>query len=150
MIKTLETPWINNYAKIILFSAGIAFGLGAILGSHFAIFAGIVSIWAAVYEFILKPKTATIVPDSELEEMYKDLNERGSTIEEQQVVITEYEAILDEQIVDIPCNCGKSMFKGILLPKTENICICPSCECTYKVMVSYDSIQVADIGGDSD
>ena len=148
--QAFDKLWVKNYAKILIFSGGFAFGVSAIIGNPLAVFAVIVSVWAALYEFILKPKTATIIPDSELEELYKDLNDRGETIEDQILVIAEYEGLLDEQVVDMPCNCGESMFRGILVPKTENICTCPSCKSSYKVMVSYDSIQISEIDGDSD
>lgn len=65
-------------------------------------------------------------------------------------VIVEYEDMLSEQLVQLECNCGKTLFDGILIPKNENICICPSCNEKYKVLVSYDSILITDTLNDED
>lgn len=64
-------------------------------------------------------------------------------ISEKDEVIQEYEKLLDEQFVSIPCNCGNELFQGILLPNSENLTECKHCKEKYKIFISYDSILVA-------
>jgi hypothetical protein len=64
-------------------------------------------------------------------------------INEKDEVIQEYERLLDEQFVNIPCNCGSDLFQGILLPNSENLTECKNCKEKYKIFISYDSILVA-------
>lgn len=70
----------------------------------------------------------------------KELSSIFEKLEEQESVISEYETMLSEQIVQLPCNCGKVLFEGILIPNAENLCKCSACDSSYKVMISYDSL----------
>lgn len=65
-------------------------------------------------------------------------------ISEKDEVIQEYEILLDEQIVSIPCSCGSELFKGILLPNSENLTECKYCKEKYKIFISYDSILISE------
>lgn len=65
-------------------------------------------------------------------------------ISEKDEVIQEYEKLLDEQLVSIPCNCGNELFLGILLPNSENLTECKHCKEKYKIFISYDSVLVAE------
>jgi len=64
--------------------------------------------------------------------------------DEQDEVIREYEALLDEQVVSLPCACGEILYEGILSPNRDNFCICKSCKERYKVVASYDSLLISE------
>ena len=73
----------------------------------------------------------------------QDTQDLLDLITEKDEVIQEYEKLLDEQFVSIPCNCGNELFQGILLPNSENLTECKHCKEKYKIFISYDSILVA-------
>lgn len=101
------------------------------------------SIIGFVYYVEIKPR---ITDDTKLSQSKKEqeLEELASTLFEMEEVIKEYETMLSEQVIQLPCNCGKPLFEGILIPNVENMCKCPSCKETYKILISYDSILITD------
>ena len=104
---------------------------------------GSMTLLALSYLFILKPYTASQKENDNLIKQ-NDMEEVASMLSEMDEVIKEYEAMLSEQVVQLPCNCGKPLFEGILIPNAENICECSSCKEKFKVLISYDSILMTD------
>lgn len=101
------------------------------------------SIIGFLYYFELRPFLSSEKTDAQSKKD-QEIEELSSIMFEMEEVIKEYETMLSEQVVKLPCSCGKSLFEGILIPNVENMCECPSCKETYKVLVSYDSILITD------
>jgi len=136
-----------NYKLIgyaVLFNILISYGLSPFISFNyvFCVIAAI-SVILFSYFFEIKPYI-TSAKDTEASDKKSDLEDVANMLSEMDEVIKEYEIMLSEQVVQLPCNCGKPMFEGILIPNAENICVCPSCKEKYKVMVSYDSILMSD------
>jgi hypothetical protein len=135
--KTVYSSILASLVSIVLLSYGLSTWVPftntlSLLGS-ILIIAGCVVY--AKYTGVLSKKE---------EKPSSDMDDIANMISEMDEVISEYENMLSEQLVKLPCNCGQTLFEGILIPNAENMCKCPSCKETYKVMVSYDSILVTE------
>ena len=135
--KTVYSSILASLVSIVLLSYGLSTWVPftntlSLLGS-ILIIAGCVAY--AKYTGVLSKKE---------EKPSSDMDDIANMISEMDEVISEYENMLSEQLVKLPCNCGQTLFEGILIPNAENMCKCPSCKETYKVMVSYDSILVTE------
>lgn len=126
----------SKIIAIVLFSFGLTF-LKLPFWNTVSILTGFLIILEG-----FRPAKVEPLPKQELQ--VSDLQKFEELLQEKDQVINSYENMLDEQVVSIPCNCGSTLFKGILIPNAENICKCDKCSETYKVFVSYDSILVAD------
>jgi hypothetical protein len=98
-----------------------------------------IAIILGSYFILIKPHLESVQDKQHTADETEILN-MFEKIAEQEEVIAEYESMLSEQVVELPCNCGKVLFDGILIPNAENVCKCQSCNSSYKVMVSYDSL----------
>jgi hypothetical protein len=136
-----------NYKLIgyaALFNILISYGLSPFILFHYVFcLTAAITVVLFFYFFEIKPYLASI-KDAQASDKQSDLEDVANMLSEMDEVIKEYEAMLTEQVVQLPCNCGKPLFEGILIPNAENICVCPSCKEKYKVMVSYDSILMSD------
>jgi len=65
-------------------------------------------------------------------------------VEDQIIVIKEYEDIFDTQLVELPCVCGGNTFKGLFSPNTENDVQCEKCKNNYRVNINYDTVLIAE------
>ena len=65
-------------------------------------------------------------------------------VEEQIVVIKEYEDIFDTQLVELPCVCGGNTFKGLFSPNTDNLVECEKCKNRYQVTINYDTVLLSE------
>jgi hypothetical protein len=65
-------------------------------------------------------------------------------VEEQIIVIKEYEDIFDTQLVELPCVCGGNTFKGLFSPNTENLVECEKCKNRYQVTINYDTVLLSE------
>jgi len=134
-----DSFWIKialRIAAIVLFSFGLTF-LKLPFWNTVSILSGVLIIVEGFF-----PTKVETPPIQELQ--VSDLQKFEELLQEKDEVINSYEVMLDEQVVSIDCNCGSTLFKGILIPNAENICKCSKCSETYKVFVSYDSILIAD------
>jgi hypothetical protein len=140
MIKKMnDSYWAamaSKIAAIVLFSFGLTF-LKLPFWNTVSFLTGFLIILEGFY-----PTKVETPPTKELQ--VSDLQKFEELLQEKDEVINSYEVMLDEQVVSIDCNCGSTLFKGILIPNAENICKCAKCAETYKVFVSYDSVLVAD------
>lgn len=93
------------------------------------------------YFLLIKPElqSVSVVKNNESE---SELINAMEKLIEQEEVLQQYELMLSEQEVELPCNCGEVLFRGILIPNNENMCTCQSCKETYKVIISYDSFLI--------
>lgn len=98
-------------------------------------------VMVASYLLLIKPEleSASVVKNNESE---SELINAMEKLIEQDEVIQQYELMLSEQEIQLPCDCGEVLFSGILIPNNENMCTCPSCKETYKVIISYDSLLI--------
>lgn len=131
---------IKLIAGILLFVSLLSYGLhpmipfvNSICVFLSAILVGVLYFFEIKPRIIDKTKEAQSKKDQEMEDI-------ASMLAEMDEVIKEYENMLSEQVIKLPCACGKTLFEGILIPNVENMCECPSCKETYKVLISYDSI----------
>ena len=117
----------------LTFSYGLSF-IGIPFQSSFFILQSFIILAFGIH-FILKSDKSNTTNEktSEYQDLFIALNEKDE-------VIREYERLLDEQYVSIPCNCGGELFEGILLPNSDNLTDCKSCKEKYKIFISYDSI----------
>lgn len=133
-----NSTYVRLGALSILFAGLISYGISGFLpflNSLCVILSIVVLVFSAIYA-----KQTLFKEEPEL----KQDDTLHSILEEQAVVISQYEQMLDEQIVQLPCACGSKLFEGILIPNAENICECPKCENKYKVIISYDSIMITE------
>jgi hypothetical protein len=65
-------------------------------------------------------------------------------VEDQIIVIKEYEDIFDTQLVELPCVCGGNTFKGLFSPNTENLVECEKCKNRYQVTINYDTVLLSE------
>ena len=65
-------------------------------------------------------------------------------VEDQIIVIKEYEDIFDTQLVELPCVCGGNTFKGLFSPNTENLVECEKCKNCYQVTINYDTVLLSE------
>lgn len=148
--KALVVKWtlMMNNNKIYLFSSviGLVFSIAFSYGlsflsipfeSSFFILFSLIFLLIGVHFIIINGKTTQI--NNKIDPSNQDLID---LISEKDEVIQEYEKLLDEQFVSIPCNCGNELFQGILLPNSENLTECKSCKEKYKIFISYDSVLV--------
>jgi Zn finger protein HypA/HybF involved in hydrogenase expression len=98
-----------------------------------------IAIILGSYFILIKPQLESVQDKQHTADEAEILN-MFEKIAEQEDVIAEYESMLSEQVVELPCNCGKTLFEGILIPNAENMCKCPSCNSSYKVIIGYDSL----------
>jgi hypothetical protein len=101
--------------------------------------AGLVFNIVIFWDQFNKPKPSSLesfVNSSKIEDLQ-------NVIDEQREVIDSYESMLDEQLVEVECDCGKPLFKGILIPNQDNLCVCGSCKENYKILIEYNKILVA-------
>ena len=106
-----------------------------VIGSVIGVIANIVIYW----DHFIKSKD----PQLELPTIPYNIEDMQNTIDEKQEVIDSYELMLDEQLIQLECDCGNPLFKGILLPNQDNICVCNSCKETYRILIEYNKILVA-------
>ena len=135
----IDPDWKLIVAKIIA-ALLIAYSLTTFnipFGNTFCLLTALVILFESFF-----PRKTLIPPAPELQ--VSDLQKFEELLQEKDEVIVSYETMLDEQVVSIPCNCGSTLFKGILIPNAENLCKCSKCSETYKVFVSYDSILIAE------
>lgn len=135
--KSVYIAILASLASIVLLSYGLSDWVPfantlSLLGSILII---VGCVLYAKFSGIFKAKTET--PSNNMDDI-------ADMIAEMDEVINQYESMLSEQLVKLPCNCGELLFEGILIPNAENMCKCPSCKETYKVLVSYDSILVTE------
>lgn len=124
----------------LVFSVAFSYGLSFVsipFQSSFFILFSLIFLLIGIH-FVVK--TSKTVQNNNIGQDNQDLID---LISEKDEVIQEYEKLLDEQFVSIPCNCGNELFQGILLPNSENLTECKSCKEKYKIFISYDSILVA-------
>lgn len=125
----------------LVFSVAFSYGLSFLsipFQSSFFILFSLIFLLIGVHFIVNSSKT--VQKNNNLGQDNQDLID---LISEKDEVIQEYEKLLDEQFVSIPCNCGNELFQGILLPNSENLTECKSCKEKYKIFISYDSILVA-------
>ena len=102
----------------------IAYGL-----SPFIPFVNTICLLSAItivlgsYYILIKPELESVRDKQHTADETEILN-MFDKIAEQEDVIAEYESMLSEQVVVLPCDCGKTLFEGILIPNVENICKC--------------------------
>lgn len=72
------------------------------------------------------------------------IEKMDNIIQEQDIVLKNYEDIFDSQLVKLPCLCGGNTFEGLFSPNTENIVECEKCKNKYKVTVNYNSVLVSE------
>ena len=65
-------------------------------------------------------------------------------LDEQVIVIKDYEDIFDSQLVELPCSCGGNTFKGLFSPNLENLVTCEKCSNNYRVVVNYDAVLISE------
>lgn len=126
----------------LVFSFAFSYGLSFLsipFQSSFFILFSLIFLFVGVYFVITNSKE--MPNNSKNEQNDQDLID---LISEKDEVIQEYEKLLDEQLVSIPCNCGNELFLGILLPNSENLTECKHCKEKYKIFISYDSVLVAE------
>lgn len=147
---TIESVNYKIIGSVAVFVGLLSYGLSPIIPfiNGICVF-GAIALSILSYYFIIKPYVAS-QKDTLNTAKQNDMDEIASMMSEMDEVIKEYEMMLSEQVVQLPCNCGKPLFEGILIPNAENICVCPSCKDKFKVMVSYDSILITDTVDASD
>ena len=59
-------------------------------------------------------------------------------------MIEDYENIFDTQVCEVPCVCGKNVFRGLFVPNVDNIIECGECESHYNVQVTLNPILVSE------
>ena len=118
----------------------IAYGLSPFIPfSNTLCLLSAIAIILCSYFILIKPQLESVQDKQHTADETEILN-MFEKIAEQEDVIAEYESMLSEQVVELPCNCGKTLFEGILIPNAENMCKCPSCNSSYKVIIGYDSL----------
>lgn len=84
------------------------------------------------------------VKDPEDDMKLELIEKMDNIIQEQDVVLKNYEDIFDSQLVKLPCLCGGNTFEGLFSPNTENIVECEKCKNKYKVTVDYQSVLISE------
>jgi hypothetical protein len=125
----------------LIFTTAFSYGLSFLsipFQSSFFILISLIFLLTGIHFIINLTKNTKNSNNNDVnsEELLELINEKDE-------VIQEYERLLDEQFVNIPCNCGGDLFQGILLPNSENLTECKNCKEKYKIFISYDSILVA-------
>lgn len=72
------------------------------------------------------------------------IEKMDNIIQEQDIVLKNYEDIFDSQLVKLPCVCGGNTFEGLFSPNTDNIVVCENCKNKYKVTVDYQSVLISE------
>ena len=128
VITTVSGWFLLKHITDALFASYV---IGLVIG----VIANIVMYWS----HFIKSKNLQL----ELPTIPYNIEDMQNAIDEKQEVIESYEIMLDEQVIQLECDCGNPLFKGILLPNQENICVCNSCKETYKILIEYNKILVA-------
>lgn len=132
-LKNASFMW---YAKVVLYSFLIATPVAAAgVVSFWVIFPVVCVLGCLLYDIIKMfiPEQPKEPSDEVPQEIINEWSSMQDTILHLEEILDNYEEQLDSQVVDVECNCGKSLFKGILYPNEDNICKCPHCESTYRV-----------------
>jgi hypothetical protein len=78
--------------------------------------------------------------ESNLEKGLEDhISLLDDVIAEKDAVIRHYEGLLDTQVIKLPCNCGETLFQGILTSENE-IVECQNCDEKYRIIVEYGTV----------
>ena len=139
----------RNWKKL-----GWVFGLWAMLITGFSlaspfgiafwiVFPILISIPAGFFSYLVISDEPDADSDDVLE-LRAALATYEAELEENYVVINEYEQIFDAQLIELPCVCGGNTFKGLFSPKLENIVECEKCNSNYRVTVAYDSVLLSE------
>lgn len=80
----------------------------------------------------------------ELNTTEEQLNASWKQIEEVESVLKDYEGIYDQQLWEIPCNCGENTFVGLFSPYAENIVGCEKCKNKYRITLNYESVLLSE------
>jgi hypothetical protein len=135
-MKEIFQKWVGPIVGILIGSACIAYGMSSFIPMVNAL-ALLIPILLGAYWFLVQ-KSDVFNTQSELMIFAENV------IEEQELVIREYERIFDSQLVDIPCVCGVNTFQGLISPTLENIVECEKCKNKYRVEVSYSSVLISE------
>lgn len=72
------------------------------------------------------------------------LVESDAVISEHEEVLEDYENIFDGQVSEVPCVCGKNVFRGLFVPNVDNIIKCEECDSHYNVQVTLNPILISE------
>jgi len=134
-------PSVIGILFSLAFSYGLSFSSIPFQSSFFILFS-LIFLFLGIHFIVANYKP--IENNDKVDQDNQDNQVLIDLISEKDEVIQEYEILLDEQLVSIPCSCGSELFKGILLPNSENLTECKSCKEKYKIFISYDSILVSE------
>ena len=147
----LTNDWKNWVEKLMFWTIPVSlvsFGLANILNiSVFSILSIMISVVISYIGYqIYYPKKIEnpLISESEILSMRESLDIYERELEEQVIVIKEYDEIFDSLLVDVPCTCGGNIFKGLLSPYQENLVTCDKCKCNYRVEVHYDAVLISE------
>lgn len=140
----------------VLLSSGISYGLVGTEDEFLRYFV-LIFISYNIVVYYLGRKESENTRLNELEELLekKNVDERVITLEkilqesdevmtEQEIVIKNYEEMLDEASVKFPCNCGQNMFDGIFKPQEEFLVECDFCKNKYAIMLKLETVLITE------
>lgn len=135
------TDKIKTFLPYFIFTVGCYITSLGFPTEPYKVFCSIWPITMAIV-YILFKNNVVKDPDDDLK--LELIEKMDSIIQEQDVVLANYEQIFDSQLVKLPCICGGNTFEGLFSPNTDNIVECENCKNKYKVTVDYQSVLVSE------
>lgn len=140
MLEAVMKDKVKKIIVSVIIVCGISYGISdyfEFYKTSSMLLAGITAFWYWYFD-------REVVGNSEVLRLEDMLVESDARINEQEMVLENYEEIFDNQVSEIECGCGKKSFKGLFVPKADNLIKCEECGSNYNIQVILNPILISE------